>query len=274
MFGFPRNENSNAISSSPRAEFDRDFHGFSSELIQTLTDQLPRTAFFAKDLSLRYISANAAMREICGVASLDGLIGCTARSFFSEAVRRRHEFAERKVMRTLLPQRDQLDYCVRQRGEPLWLLMTWLPMTDGFGGVSGVAAIGRLLDAPDRRHPAYMRIASVVEKIHSDFGLPLDIATLAEDAGTNVRQLKRDFVRVFGIPPRTYITKVRFEAALDLVRRGNAIADVAHACGYTDQSAFCRRFKAAAGVSPSEFRRQLLQLASDPSGAHRLTERA
>ena len=57
---------------------------------------------------------------------------------------------------------------------------------------------------------------------------------------------------------RRYVAKVRFEAALDLLRSGRPVTEVAHACGYADQSAFTRRFRASIGMSPSEYRRSII----------------
>jgi len=39
---------------------------------------------------------------------------------------------------------------------------------------------------------------------------------------------------------------------------GGPIVNVAHACGFADQSAFTRRFRATIGMSPSEYRRMHL----------------
>ena len=43
---------------------------------------------------------------------------------------------------------------------------------------------------------------------------------------------------------------------VDLLEAGGSIADVAHACGYTDQSAFARSFREHVGMSPSDYRRK------------------
>ena len=34
-----------------------------------------------------------------------------------------------------------------------------------------------------------------------------------------------------------------------------SVAEVAHACGYSDHSAFTRQFRATVGLTPREFRR-------------------
>jgi AraC-like DNA-binding protein len=77
--------------------------------------------------------------------------------------------------------------------------------------------------------------------------------------------LERDFVDVFGLTPLRYLTKIRLEAAIHMMAGGQQIADAAIACGYSDQSAFARRFKAATGMSPREYRRLFLRPANDDS---------
>lgn len=224
-------------------------------LVESLLDQLPRAPYAIKDTSLRYFSINAAMLDLCGAKTRLELIGRTARDFFHEAVWQRHEALERQVMRTRAPMKDRLDHCRRLRGAPLWLLLSRWPVTDDRNAVVGVATIARLLDAPDRRHPTYARLADVVEHIHANYGGDIGIESLAIRARTSVSQLERDFLTLFGLTPRRYLAKVRIEAAFELLSAGGPIVEVAHACGYSDQSAFTRRFRAATGMSPSEYRR-------------------
>jgi AraC-like DNA-binding protein len=229
-------------------------------LVESLFDHLPDAAFALKDSSLRYQSANAAMCELCGVRGRAELQGRTARDFFSDAAR--YETWDRLVQRAKRPIKDRLYYCWRLRGRPVWLLTTVWPVAGAGPEGEAVASISRLLQAPDRRHPTYERLAEIVDYIHASVSVPVDIAEMARRAGVSISQLERDFVKVFGLPPRRYLTKVRFEAALDLLKSGVSIAEVAHACGYADQSAFTRRFRAAVGMSPREYRRASAALES------------
>lgn len=63
-------------------------------------------------------------------------------------------------------------------------------------------------------------------------------------------QLSRDFRAVFGTSPYRYLTLRRLERARRMIRGGDAIASVAHDCGFSDQSHFGRAFKAAYGLTP------------------------
>ena len=46
----------------------------------------------------------------------------------------------------------------------------------------------------------------------------------------------------------------RLDAALALLTGDSSIADIAHACGYADHSAFTRQFRRSTGFSPREYR--------------------
>ncbi len=228
-------------------------HEHSLDMSESLLESLPRTPFFVKDQALRYVRANSAMVDLCGAASRAELMGKTERDLFPEPVRARNEALDRQVMRTIKPLRDRLDLCVRMQAPPVWLLSGRWPVIASNGEVVGVACIARILEA-ERRQPAYERLSVALDYLHANFAAPFDIAEMARRAGVSSCQLKRDFASVFGVPPRRYLTKIRLEAALDKLAYGGPIVDVAHACGYPDQSAFTRRFRAAVGMSPSAYR--------------------
>lgn len=232
-------------------------HEDSLDLSESLLESLPRTPFFVKDQALRYVRANSAMLDLCGAASRAELVGKTERELFPEPVRARNEALDRHVMRTVKPVKDRLDLCVRVQAPPVWLLSGRWPVIGAGGEVVGVAGIARILET-ERRQPAYERLAVALDYLNANFAAPFDIAEMARRAGVSSCQLKRDFAGVFGVPPRRYLTKIRLEAALDRLAAGGPIVDVAHACGYPDQSAFTRRFRAAVGMSPSAYRHACL----------------
>jgi PAS domain S-box-containing protein len=227
------------------------------DFVASLLDHMPEAPFWVKDSALRYVSVNAAMLELCGVRASADVIGRTARDFFAESVRERHEAQDRLVMRTRRSCADQLELCSRLRGEPVWLLIRRRPVTGAQGRTIGVAAIARRLD-PNRRHPTYARLAFVIDHIDANFRGPVDLCELARRCEISLSQLNRDFISLLGLPPKRYLMKVRFEAAVELLESGMSIVEVAHASGYTDQSAFARSFRLVVGISPSAYRRARL----------------
>ena len=60
---------------------------------------------------------------------------------------------------------------------------------------------------------------------------------------------------MFGITAAQLVIKTRIDAARRMLRESAApIARIALACGYCDQSAFTRQFKAVTGLTPAQYR--------------------
>jgi len=96
------------------------------------------------------------------------------------------------------------------------------------------------------------------------------IAVMAERLRISPRQLRRRCLPAFGYGPRHLSRIVRFQRALEEVRCGVPLAQVAAAGGYADQAHLSREVRALAGTTP---RRLLGNSYRDGSGAHRSTGR-
>lgn len=222
--------------------------------IETFFDQIPGACFLSKDTALRFVSANSATVRLCGARDRSDVIGRSARDFFVEMTYERYERAERRVMRIGRSCTNRLDLCVRLRGRPAWLLLHHWPVLQG-GRATGVVTLARNLDPSEHRQAIYKRLAVALECLHSNFGASFSYRECAARAGVSLSQLQRDFVQVLGVTPRTYLTSVRIEAALDMLVERRPVVEVAHACGYADQSAFTRRFRCEIGTSPMQYSR-------------------
>jgi len=71
----------------------------------------------------------------------------------------------------------------------------------------------------------------------------------------SVRQLERRFRLVAGLSPKRLAVITRLQAAFALLDAGAepSLTDVAHRCGYFDQSHFIRDFRAVTGIPPGRF---------------------
>lgn len=76
---------------------------------------------------------------------------------------------------------------------------------------------------------------------------------LAAKLGCSARHLTRTFNGAFGISPKRFARLARFQRILAERRRGNSWAQVAYACGLTDQAHLVREFQDIVGESPTEF---------------------
>jgi len=78
---------------------------------------------------------------------------------------------------------------------------------------------------------------------------------LARRAKLAPSKLARLLRRFFDLTPSQFITRTRLEVASRHLRESDRpVADIAQDCGFYDHSAFSRAFRAAMGVTPSEFR--------------------
>lgn len=93
----------------------------------------------------------------------------------------------------------------------------------------------------------------------------LAIGALHERTGWSRKRMARRFRAEIGLTPKAMANLVRFEHAVDLLRRPGrrSLAEVALWCGYCDQAHFNREFKEHAGCTPTAF---LAGLGLDASG--------
>jgi AraC-like DNA-binding protein len=79
-------------------------------------------------------------------------------------------------------------------------------------------------------------------------------AELEAVAGLDRYTLARHFRSRLGTSPYRYLTMRRLDAVRRRLRCGEALADIAHASGFADQSHMTRQFKQAYGLSPGKWR--------------------
>lgn len=84
----------------------------------------------------------------------------------------------------------------------------------------------------------------------------IEVRELAECAGVHPISLTRAFKRHFGETVTEYRLRARLRRAVRLLATGStSISAVAHSAGFSDHPHFCRAFRQATGVSPSDYRR-------------------
>ena len=137
--------------------------------------------------------------------------------------------------------------------KPGWCLTYKRPVRIG-NGIRGLIGISRDLRSPDGYDPTYDRLRRVCTHLQQHFAGPLSMQTLAALAGLSVAQLERHFRRVFLLTPRQALSKLRIEAAMRLLHGDDSVASISAACGFTDQSAFTRRFRSTVGMAPRAYR--------------------
>ncbi|CAH0171183.1 MULTISPECIES: helix-turn-helix transcriptional regulator [unclassified Microbacterium] len=107
--------------------------------------------------------------------------------------------------------------------------------------------------ASDRADITVMR--RVRDRIDREFARPLNVEDLARGVHMSAGHLSREFRRIYGEPPYSYLMTRRIERAMTLLRRGDlSVTEICFAVGFSSLGTFSTRFSELVGVSPSAYR--------------------
>ena len=224
-----------------------------AEELESLFDVLPDVVFFVKDGAGRYTHANLTLVRRLGLKRRAQVIGRSATELFPAHMGGSYAAQDRRVLggETI---EDQLEVHIFPNRAPGWCLTRKHPLRVR-SKVRGVIGISRDLGQPDGRHPTYDRLRRVVDHLQHHYAENVRMSKLAELAGVSLAQLERHFRNVFQITPQQALTRLRIEAAMRLLNGEDSIAAIGLACGFADQSAFARQFKATVGMTPRAYRK-------------------
>lgn len=220
-----------------------------------LFDALPDVVFFAKDVEGRYRAVNETLVRRLGKRTKEDVLGRTARDLFPEPLGRRYLEQDLAVCRSGRPVEDLLELHLYPDGHEGWCVTTKLPLRGADGTAAGLAGTSRDVRPPDPGSGSLVGLAGVLRLLHERPGGPHRVSELARRAGLSPDRFSRRVRALFGLSAAQLVVKVRVDAARRMLRETDApLARVALACGYCDQSAFSRQFKAVTGLPPAQYR--------------------
>jgi AraC-like DNA-binding protein len=222
-----------------------------------LLDRLPDVVFFAKDATGRYVAANETLLRRLGATRPEHVLGRTAVDLFPAPLGRRYLEQDFAVIRSGRPLEDLLELHLYPDRSEGWCITAKLPVRDSAGAVVGLVGTSRDVHSPASGSESLADLAEAVRRIHVSYGEPLKVERLAALAHLSPYQFARRVKALFGITPAQLVIKTRLDAARRLLAESaDPVAAIALACGYCDQSAFTRQFKAAVGLTPQQYRRR------------------
>ncbi|WP_266157728.1 AraC family transcriptional regulator [Dyella silvatica] len=224
----------------------------SADELEALFDALPDVVFFVKDSDGRYTHANLTLVRRLGLKQRSQVIGRNVTELFPATMGGSYASQDRRVLDGEVIE-NQLEVHIFANRSPGWCLTCKRPLREG-GEIRGVVGISRDLGKPDGRHPTYVRLRRVLAYLQENYAQSVRVHTLAELADVSVAQLERHFRRVFQLTPQQVQTKLRIESAMRLLHSADSVAAIGLACGFADQSAFARQFKATVGMTPRDYR--------------------
>ncbi len=118
-----------------------------------------------------------------------------------------------------------------------------------------LAAVARSDKESER--PAPQWIGRVIDLLREEFRENLSLDRLAAEAGVDPIRLSKAFRRAHGRTIGEFVQELRVRAACaQLADPDVPLADVALACGFSDQSHLTRIFKRVTGTTPGAFRKR------------------
>jgi AraC-like DNA-binding protein len=230
---------------------DRHVLASGAGLVPVLADLLVRPPEGAGLATLRHGGGGATTHVVCG------FVGCEMR---------RHPLVD------TLPRVMTVDLRSGPAGAWFDSLFRWAPgeaAVDRPGSAIAlsrmsellfVEAVRRHVDAlpPDRtgwlaglRDPVVGRALALM---HERVAEPWTVDALARAVHLSRSAFAQRFVALLGVPPLAYLTEWRMQLAMQRLRDGRAVGQVAGEVGYDSEAAFSRAFKREVGVAPASWR--------------------
>ena len=129
-----------------------------------------------------------------------------------------------------------------------------------FSRLFRILSLSRIFYMP-QMHSDNVYIDHAMSYIDSYYATDISVDKMASALHISPSHLRFLFANEFGYSPQEAIIKKRISVAKSLLRSDNppSIQKIAQMCGYSDQSAFTKRFKNEVGMSPSEYQRSLIK---------------
>lgn len=111
---------------------------------------------------------------------------------------------------------------------------------------------GKAMRAALAMQGQFGKIGKALERIHASYAEPLDLRSLANQAGMSVPTFHSHFKAITSTSPMQYVKSTRLHQARLLMVRQSMTAEAAcHAVGYASASQFNREFKRLFGRTPA-----------------------
>ena len=130
------------------------------------------------------------------------------------------------------------------------------PLRNAHDAIIGTATVWRPVASGDTLPDWYGCLKRAVTFIDRNYARPITLQTLAAEAGMSVTHFRRRFAGILHITPARYLATIRVNAAIKLLTSTRMLlTEIAHACGFYDQSHFIRTFKRLRRQTPAQYRR-------------------
>ncbi|MBD2466056.1 helix-turn-helix transcriptional regulator [Oscillatoria sp. FACHB-1407] len=112
----------------------------------------------------------------------------------------------------------------------------------------------QLASADSGRLPQ-QQLQQVIDYVHEHLGSELAVSAIAQEISLSQYHFSRLFKQTTGMAPHQYVMQQRLERAKKLLRQSTrSLVDIAHECGFANQSHFAKTFRKLVGATPKAYR--------------------
>lgn len=223
--------------------------------LSALFKSLPNIAFVAKDRQSRFVSANDLALKIFDLQHEWEMLGRRDADFFPREIAEGFVEEDRRVMDSG-ETRTYYAQMVPDIAGPLnWYVVAVAPLRAPDGEICGVAiALYDLHEVGGVARP-FSQMEPALRHLHTRFREAVTTKELAALCHLSERQFTRVFRQLLGEPPMRYLVRQRLRAARnELIATDRPVGAIGLDCGFYDQSAFTRAFRAETGMTPARYR--------------------
>lgn len=221
-----------------------------------LFDQLEGFLYFVKDTQFRFVALNQRLVEKMGFQHARDVIGKTDYDFFSPSMADAYARDDRSILETGKPILNKVELVPRGGGFVDWSTTIKIPLRNAEGVIKAIAGTTRPFASGNFGIDIDRELGPTLQQMKREFASSVTIPDFAQAAGLSLSAFERKFKKAFHMTPRAYIRHLRVhEACYLLSHSSHSLAEIAHRCGFSDQSHLSREFSRIMNKTPFAYRK-------------------
>lgn len=229
--------------------------GHNVDVLRQMAEDVPGVRFNIVDVDDRVVAFNRANLENCNFKTELAAVGERLADLFPSVLAEEYVSLYREVRSRGEPIRNRITSHRSDRSTDLSIVSVF-PLRDGKGTLIGTAAFYRAATAQDLQHDWYGAIRRAVDHIDAHYAERLSLDALARISGMSPTTFRRVFAKIMQLSPGVYVNTIRVNHARTLLTTTSMkVLDIALACGFYDESHFCRIFRRLRNQTPTAYRK-------------------
>jgi len=214
---------------------------------------LPDVYLFIKDRDRRFVHFSPNFPAMMGRTPRD-LIGARDEDLSPEHLVEHYRSDDNAVLTSGIELTNIVEL-VAQRDGYAWNITSKWPIHHSSGEIVAVGGLTRRLQERRESEDQYLMLQPAAELMIRNLGRNVSLAELAASVSLSPSQFSRVFQNRFGTTPHQYLRRLRMDAASDLLTTTDlTLTEIAHRCGYYDQSHMSNEFRSIKHMPPGAYR--------------------